>query len=84
MATAAAESDVRYRPHEGRAAGVGRGGARRTAHPSWASCVEQLGPVLAHMDGAEPAEYYVLAERYGITINDDWIEDIESTYGVKL
>jgi len=36
------------------------------------------------MDGAEPAVYYVLAERYGITINDDWIEDIESTYGVNL
>lgn len=45
---------------------------------------EQLAPVLAHEDGAGPPEYYALAERYGITINDDWIENLERTYGVKL
>jgi len=84
MATAAAESDVRYRPSRRPCRGSWTRRRPSTAHPSWASCVEQLGPVLAHMDGAEPAEYYVLAERYGITINDDWIEDIESTYGVNL
>jgi hypothetical protein len=27
---------------------------------------------------------YGLAERYGITIQDDWIEEIEQRYGVKL
>jgi quercetin dioxygenase-like cupin family protein len=45
---------------------------------------EQLAPVLAHEDGAGPPEYYALAERYGITINDEWIETLERTYGVKL
>jgi quercetin dioxygenase-like cupin family protein len=45
---------------------------------------EELAPVLAHVDGAGAAEYYALAERYGIVINDDWIEQIERTYGVKL
>jgi hypothetical protein len=25
-----------------------------------------------------------LAEDYGITIQDDWIEELERTYGVKL
>jgi hypothetical protein len=34
---------------------------------------------------ARPApEYYALAERYGLTIVDDWIEELERTYGVKL
>jgi quercetin dioxygenase-like cupin family protein len=45
---------------------------------------EELGPILAHKDGAGPPEYYALAERYGITIKDDWIEELERTYGVKL
>jgi len=30
------------------------------------------------------AEYYQLAEDYGITIQDDWIPGLERTYGVKL
>jgi hypothetical protein len=30
------------------------------------------------------AEYYQLAERYGITIADDWIEEMERAHGVKL
>jgi quercetin dioxygenase-like cupin family protein len=45
---------------------------------------EQLAPILAHEGGAGPQQYYDLAERYGITIQDDWIEDLERTYGVKL
>jgi quercetin dioxygenase-like cupin family protein len=45
---------------------------------------QELPPILAHEDGAGPKEYYELAERYGITIQDDWIEDLERTYGVKL
>jgi quercetin dioxygenase-like cupin family protein len=43
---------------------------------------EELSPVLA--DKAPAPDYYALAERYGLTIRDDWIEDLEGTYGVKL
>jgi quercetin dioxygenase-like cupin family protein len=42
----------------------------------------ELAPVLARHDPA--ATYHALAERYGITIQDDWIEEIEQRYGVKL
>jgi quercetin dioxygenase-like cupin family protein len=45
---------------------------------------ERLGPVLAHQDGAGPPEYYQLAEEYGLTIMDDWIEELERAYGIKL
>jgi quercetin dioxygenase-like cupin family protein len=43
---------------------------------------EELAPILAKH--RTPPEYYQLAENYGITIVDDWIEDLERTYGVKL
>jgi quercetin dioxygenase-like cupin family protein len=43
---------------------------------------EELAPVLR--DKAPPSDYYALAERYGLTIQDDWIEELERTYGVKL
>ena len=43
---------------------------------------EKLAPVLAEHRPA--AEYYQLAEDYGITIQDDWIEELERTYGIKL
>jgi quercetin dioxygenase-like cupin family protein len=43
---------------------------------------EKLAPILAEHRPA--AEYYQLAEDYGITIEDDWIEELERTYGVKL
>ena len=43
---------------------------------------EELAPVLKR-HGAPP-EYYGLAENYGITNQDDWIPDLEQTYGVKL
>ena len=42
----------------------------------------KLAPILAAHRPA--AEYYQLAEDYGITIQDDWIEELERTYGVKL
>jgi quercetin dioxygenase-like cupin family protein len=45
---------------------------------------EELPAVLAHKDDAGPGEYYELAARYGITIQDDWIEELEQAYGVKL
>ncbi len=35
-------------------------------------------------DRAPPATYDALAERYGLTIQNDWIEELERTYGVKL
>jgi quercetin dioxygenase-like cupin family protein len=43
---------------------------------------EALAPILAEKRPA--AEYYQLAEDYGITIQDDWIEELERTHGVKL
>jgi hypothetical protein len=42
---------------------------------------EDSGGSLAHRPAAE---YYQLAVDYGITIQDDWIEELERTYGVKL
>ena len=43
---------------------------------------EKLAPILAAH--RPTAEYYQLAEDYGITIQDDWIPELERTYGVKL
>jgi hypothetical protein len=31
-----------------------------------------------------PPEYYQLAEDYGITIQDDWVQELEQTHGDKL
>jgi quercetin dioxygenase-like cupin family protein len=45
---------------------------------------EELGPILQHEGGAGAKEYYQLAERYGLTIQDDWIEELERAYGIKL
>lgn len=45
---------------------------------------EELAPILRHEGGAGPNEYYELAQNYGISIRDDWVEELESTYGVKL
>jgi len=43
---------------------------------------EELAPALAAK--IPPAEYDALAERYGLTIQNDWIEELERTYGIKL
>jgi quercetin dioxygenase-like cupin family protein len=43
---------------------------------------EALAPILSEHRPA--AEYYQLADDYGITIQDDWIPELEQTYGVKL
>jgi hypothetical protein len=43
---------------------------------------EELAPVL--QDKAPPSEYDALAERYGLGLENDWIEELEATYGVKL
>jgi quercetin dioxygenase-like cupin family protein len=45
---------------------------------------EELAPILAHHEGAGPPQYYTLAQDYGITIEDEWVEELERTYGVKL
>src|SRR6266700_717317 len=39
------------------------------------SYFEELAPILAQH--GTPPEYYELADNYGITIQDDWIEDLE-------
>jgi hypothetical protein len=43
---------------------------------------EELAPALAAR--IPPAEYDALAARYGLTIENDWIEELERTYKVKL
>ena len=43
---------------------------------------EELAPALRAK--IPPAEYDALAHRYGLTIENDWIEELERTYGVKL
>jgi quercetin dioxygenase-like cupin family protein len=42
----------------------------------------ELAPVLR--EHAPPTEYDAVAERYGLTIVNEWIEELEATYGVKL
>ena len=43
---------------------------------------EELAPALAAK--IPPAESDALAERYGLTIENDWIEELERTYNIKL
>ena len=43
---------------------------------------EELAPVLRAK--APPSEYDALAHRHGLTIQSDWIEELERAYGVKL
>ena len=43
---------------------------------------EELAPALAAK--IPPAEYDALAERYDLTIENDWIEELERTYNIKL
>jgi len=43
---------------------------------------EELAPALRAK--VPPAEYDALAHRYGLTIENDWIEELERTYGVKM
>jgi hypothetical protein len=44
---------------------------------------EELSKVLTQHQGDAP-RYYELAQQYGITIMDEWIEELEKTYGIKL
>jgi len=43
---------------------------------------EKLAPIL--VEHRTPPEYYQLAEDYGISIQDDWVPELEQAYGVKL
>jgi quercetin dioxygenase-like cupin family protein len=43
---------------------------------------EELAPILQRHD--PPDRYDALAARYGLTINDEWVEELETTYGVRL
>jgi quercetin dioxygenase-like cupin family protein len=43
---------------------------------------DALAPVLSRHE--PPSAYYGLAEEYGLTIVDDWIEELERAHGVKL
>ena len=43
---------------------------------------EELAPALRAKVPA--SEYDAMAHRYGLTIENDWIEELERTYGVKL
>lgn len=45
---------------------------------------DKLGPILAHEGGAGAKEYYELGEAYGIAIMDDWTDELEQAYGIKL
>jgi hypothetical protein len=41
-----------------------------------------LAPILT--ERRTPPEYYQLAEDYGITIQDDWVQELKQAHGVKL
>jgi hypothetical protein len=43
---------------------------------------EKLPPIL--VEHRTPPEYYQLAADYGIAIQDDWVNELEQDYGVKL
>lgn len=43
---------------------------------------ERLAPILA--DHRTPPEYYQLAGEYGLTIENDWIDELERRHQVKL
>jgi quercetin dioxygenase-like cupin family protein len=43
---------------------------------------EELAPILSEHRTAP--EYYRLAENYGITIVNEWVEELERTHGVKM
>jgi hypothetical protein len=60
-------------------AGKGAGGGRPGGLEDY---FEELAPALRAK--VPPAEYDALAERYGLTIQNDWIEELERTYKVKL
>ena len=64
------------------AAGEGKTVAEILSPAGLEEYFEKLAPILAAHRPA--AEYYQLAEDYGITIQDDWIEELERTYGIKL
>lgn len=43
-----------------------------------------LAPILLRHDEAADADYQALADRFGITIENEWVAELETRYGVKL
>ena len=59
------------------------------SRPSWGLPGDHDCGVLAALptvlaERGTPPEYYQLADAYGLTIEDGWIEELERTYRVKL
>ncbi len=44
----------------------------------------EIAPVLSQHGPEVTARFYELAEEYGVTIEDDWVAELEARYGVKL
>ena len=44
----------------------------------------EIEPILAQEGPDANARFYELAEEYGVVIEDDWVDDLEARYGVKL
>ena len=45
---------------------------------------EEVGPILAVHGPEWTKRYYALAEQYGLTILDDWSDELKARYGVRL
>ncbi|MFN2484656.1 MAG: cupin domain-containing protein [Candidatus Limnocylindria bacterium] len=45
---------------------------------------EEMAPVLREHGPEWTAKFYELAERYGVTVLDDWSDELQERYGVKL
>ena len=45
---------------------------------------EEVGPILAEHGPEWTKRYYELADRYGLTILDDWSNELQARYGITL
>jgi quercetin dioxygenase-like cupin family protein len=45
---------------------------------------QEVAPILKGGDPDGTAKFYALAEAYGVTIEDEWVEQLEQRYGVRL
>ncbi len=45
---------------------------------------EEVAPVLQQSGPDATARFYELAETYGVSIEDDWVDDLERRHGVML
>jgi quercetin dioxygenase-like cupin family protein len=44
----------------------------------------ELAPILRERGPEWTEQYYALAERYGLTILDDWSKELQARYGIRL